>query len=76
MSGDDWGTSSDEIWGDIPRLLRRWKAPSLGVSSFCKSLLLLSSFSFYFLVVANLFFFFFFVVSTQLRSVQSLRAHT
>ena len=59
MFGDDWGTSSDEIWGDIPRLLRRWRAPSLGASSFCKSLLLLSSFSFYFLVVANLFFFFF-----------------
>ena len=74
MSGDDWGTSSDEIWGDILRLLRRWRAPSLGASSFCKSLLLLSSFSFYFLVVANLFFFF--VMSTQLRSVQSLRAHT
>ena len=55
VSGDDWKTPSNELWGDIPRLLRRWRAPSLGASSFCKSLfLLLCSFSFYFLIIANL----------------------
>ena len=34
VSGDRWETLSDELWGDIPRLLLRWKALSLGASSF------------------------------------------
>ena len=34
VSGDGWETPSDELWGDIPRLLRHWRAPSLGASSF------------------------------------------
>ena len=35
--GDDWETPSDEVWGDILRLLHRWKALSLVALSFCKS---------------------------------------
>ena len=34
MSGDEWETPFDEVWGDLPRLLRRWRTSSLGVSSF------------------------------------------
>ena len=34
MSGDGWETPPDELWGDIPRLLRHWRASSLGASSF------------------------------------------
>ena len=42
MSGDGWETLSDEFWGDVPRLLHRWRAPSLSASSFHKSFFLLS----------------------------------
>ena len=38
VSGDDWETLPDEVWGNIPRLLRRWRAPSLGASFPYKSL--------------------------------------
>ena len=31
VSGDGWETLSDDFWGDIPRLLRRWETPLLGV---------------------------------------------
>ena len=48
VSGDGWETLSYEFWSDIPRLLRRWRAPSLGVSTFCKSFFFLLFF------VANL----------------------
>ena len=34
ISGDGWETFSDDLWGDIPRLLCRWGTPKLGVSSF------------------------------------------
>ena len=51
MFGDGWETPSDEFWGDIPRLLHRWRAPSLGASSFCKSFFFLFLF---FWFVANL----------------------
>ena len=34
VSGDDWKTPFDEVWGDLPRLLRRWRIPSLGTSLF------------------------------------------
>ena len=34
VSGDEWETPSDKIWGDLPRLLRRWKTPGLGASPF------------------------------------------
>ena len=30
MSGDGWETLSDDCWGDVPRLLRRWETPLLG----------------------------------------------
>ena len=34
VSGDGWETLSDDLWGDVPRLLRRWGTPTLGASSF------------------------------------------
>ena len=34
VSRDDFKTPSSEAWGDIPRLLRRWGTPNLGVSMF------------------------------------------
>ena len=30
VSGDGWETLSDDFWGDVPRLLRRWETPLLG----------------------------------------------
>lgn len=32
VSGDEWETPSDEVWGNVPRLLHQWRSPSLGVS--------------------------------------------
>jgi len=41
VSRDDWETPSDEVWGDLPRLLHRWRTLSLGASlllpAFCSS---------------------------------------
>ena len=34
MSDDGWETLSDDFWGDVPRLLRRWKTPQLGAFAF------------------------------------------
>ena len=34
MSSDDWETLSDDFWGDVPRLLRRWETPLLGAFAF------------------------------------------
>ena len=34
VSGDGWETSSDDFWGDVPRLLRRWETPCLGAFTF------------------------------------------
>ena len=34
VSEDDFETPSSEAWGDVPRLLRRWGTPHLGVSTF------------------------------------------
>ena len=34
VSGDDFETPSSEAWGNIPRLLRRWGTPNLGVTIF------------------------------------------
>ena len=31
VSGDGWKTFSDDFWGDVSRLLRRWETPQLGV---------------------------------------------
>ena len=39
VSGDEWGTPSNEAWGDLPRLLRWWRTPSLGALSFLPVLL-------------------------------------
>ena len=30
VSGDGWETLSDDFWGDVHRLLRRWETPLLG----------------------------------------------
>ena len=30
VSSDGWETLSDDFWGDVPRLLRRWETPQLG----------------------------------------------
>ena len=43
MSGDGWETPSDELWGEVPRLLRRRRAPSLGALFSCQSFLILLS---------------------------------
>jgi len=34
VSRDDWETPSNEVWGDLPRLLSRWRTPNLGASLF------------------------------------------
>ena len=31
MSGDSWETFSNDFWGDVPWLLRRWETPQLGM---------------------------------------------
>ena len=38
VSGDDWKTLPNEVWGDIPRLLLQWEAPNLGASFLRKSI--------------------------------------
>ena len=38
VSGDDWETLPNEVWGDIPRLLLQWEAPNLGASFLRKSI--------------------------------------
>ena len=37
VSGDDWETLPNEVWGDIPRLFLQWRAPNLGASFLRKS---------------------------------------
>ena len=34
VSEDDFETPSNEVWGDLPRLLRRWRTSTLGASLF------------------------------------------
>ena len=34
MSGDDFKTPSDGVWGELSRLHRRWGTPTLGASMF------------------------------------------
>lgn len=41
MFEDEWETPSNEFWGEVPRLLCRWRALSLAAPSFCKSFFLL-----------------------------------
>lgn len=33
VSGDRWETASGDLWGDVPKLLRRWETPKLGAIS-------------------------------------------
>ena len=69
VSRDDWETLPDEVWGDVPRLLRQWRTPSLGASflykSLCTSVCLSFSSSLTFLVCC-----------VQLQSIQSSKADT
>ena len=41
MFEDEWETPSNEFWGEVPRLICRWRALSLGAPSFRKSFFLL-----------------------------------
>ena len=34
VPGDDWEIPFNEVWGDLPRLLRRWRTLNLGASLF------------------------------------------
>ena len=34
VSGDDFETPFSEVWGDLPRLHRRWGTPTIGASLF------------------------------------------
>ena len=51
VSGDGWETLPDDLWGNVPRLLRRWETPLIGA---CIPMLLAPLFF--------LFFFFFFLL--------------
>ena len=44
VSGDGWETFSDDFWGDVSRLLRRWETPLIGV--FAPHKMLFSSLTF------------------------------
>ena len=63
VSGDDWETLPDDFWGDVPRLLRRWETPLLGVFAL-QEMLPFSSLSFFFslilVIILTLVFFFFY----------------
>ena len=70
VSGDEWEIHFYEVWGDLSRLLRRWRTPSLGVSLFlpvlCPSFFRVHS------IVTNSFFH----CLVQLRDCSNLRAGT
>ena len=40
MSGDSWETLSDDFWGDVSKLLRRWETPQHGAFAIFFNLLL------------------------------------
>ena len=67
--GEGWKALFDDFWGEVPKLLHWWMAPSLGALSFQ-------------LLISSLFFFFLFklvtnpLVSLQFRNVLSLRVGT
>ena len=50
VSGDGWETLSDDFWGDVPRLLRRWETSLLGVFAL-QEMLPFSSLSFFFSLI-------------------------
>ena len=43
--GDDFETSSSEVWGDLPRLHRWWGTPTLGASLFLSRHLCFAAFT-------------------------------
>ena len=67
MSGDGWETLSNDFWGEVPRLLRRWRSPNLGASS-------ATCFLIVFLLKPDSSLTFVCRVRSQLRSTLSLRA--
>ena len=65
VSGDGWETLPDDLWGNVPRLLRRWETPLIGV------------FTPYELPTSSLLFFLFFIyfpIDVVLCSERSSRA--
>ena len=69
VSGDSWETLSDDFWGDVPRLLRRWEIPLLGAFAPQEMLHFPSLFSFILAIILILVF-----CLLQWKSVQNLRA--
>ena len=61
MLSDGWETSSDDFWGDVPRLLRRWETPCLGAFAFMFILFMVLSVLIVLLTLRN----FFLVVKEQ-----------
>ena len=55
VSGDGWETLSDDFWGDVPGLLRRWETPLLGAFAPQEMLPFPSLFSFILAIIPNLF---------------------
>ena len=51
--GDGWETLSDDFWGDVLRLLRRWETPLLGVFVPQEMLPFPSLFSFILAIIPN-----------------------
>ena len=66
VSEDEWEIPSGKVWGDLPRLLRRWGTPHLGASLFFSTL----CFSVWFCLFLYCYFFGFLV---QLRDDLSSR---
>ena len=65
MSSDGWETLSNDLWGDIPRLLHQWETPQPGALPFVRC----SSFPFskVELVILLTLYIFFFVVKKRLE---------
>ena len=46
ISGTSWETILDEVWGEVPKLLRKWEIPSLGACLSCSRPIIIIIFSF------------------------------
>ena len=58
VSGDGWETMSDEFWGNVPRLLRRWETPHIGAFAFFKPFFFLVLWLILIVLLTHFFFFF------------------
>ena len=63
VSGDGWETFSDDFWGDVSRLLRRWETPLIGV--FAPHKMLFSSLTFGLYWSSDLFLLLYFAVKER-----------